>query len=106
MPRRLQCEYVDCIIIYLLNSAESNGQQADGGTLIKSRGFIRSARLLPNSIEFRGDLSGAEDRSESRFGVLDDRLTGQSIFPVQSGDVGTTVRDISLHRIENHLNSA
>ena len=40
---------------YLLsNPAESNGQQADGGTLMESRGFIRSARLLPNSIEFRG----------------------------------------------------
>jgi hypothetical protein len=33
-------------------------QRATGGrrTLIESRGFIRSARLLPNSIEFRGAL--------------------------------------------------
>jgi hypothetical protein len=39
MPRRLQCEYGDCMIIYLSNPAESNGQQADGGTLIESRGL-------------------------------------------------------------------
>jgi hypothetical protein len=42
------------MIIYLSNPAESNGQQADRGTLIGTRGFIRSARLLPNSIEFQG----------------------------------------------------
>ncbi len=34
MPRRLQCEYGDCMIIYLSNPAESSGQRADGGTFI------------------------------------------------------------------------
>jgi hypothetical protein len=42
------------MIIYLSNHAEGSGQQADRGTLIGTRGFIRSARLLPNSIEFQG----------------------------------------------------
>ena len=54
MPGRLQCEYGDCMIIYLLNPPTSNGQQADRETLIGTRGFIRSARSLPNSIEFQG----------------------------------------------------
>jgi hypothetical protein len=42
------------MIIYLSNPAESSGQQADRGALIGTRGLIRSARLLPNSIEFQG----------------------------------------------------
>jgi hypothetical protein len=54
MPRRLQCEYGDCMIIYLSNPAESTGNRRTAGLLLSRAGFIRSARLLPNSIEVRG----------------------------------------------------
>jgi hypothetical protein len=53
-PRRLQYEYGDCVIIYLSNQPRANGQQADRETLIGTRGFIHSARSLPNSIEIQG----------------------------------------------------
>ena len=54
ISRRLQCEYGDCMIIYLSNPPRANGQQADRETLIGTRSFYRSARSLPNSIGFQG----------------------------------------------------
>jgi hypothetical protein len=54
MPGRVQYEYGNYVIIYLSNPAESNGQLAGRGSLIGTRRFLRSARLLPNSIEFQG----------------------------------------------------
>ena len=37
MPRRLQCEYGDCMIMYLSNQAESNGQRRTAGLSLDAR---------------------------------------------------------------------
>jgi hypothetical protein len=70
------------MIIYLSNPAESNGQQADRRTLIGTRGFIRSARSLSNSIEFQGRFaseSACADYLSERGGREDSTVPAASM---------------------------